>query len=193
VPANGVSVHLRYAYRVGSEGDAQVPTTGLSIGGGFEHRLLGFRSGIEIGAGVDFFYDRFSKDVAVSSIDPASGNQQLSITTQTLSQTSFALTETTAWRYADLRVFGAAGAGFTVGYFTGVAPTGNTASTNDVQPLARGALGVDFAIASKTAAVLRVDYTHTFKRNDYFVSPTGALHPMFGDLFDVGIGLLVRF
>jgi len=190
-PANSVSVHVRYAYRIDSGGDSVVPAAGLSLGGEFERRLHAFPSGIEIGVATNFFYDRFSKDVIATSIDPATGSSEMTIVSRTLSQTSFALMETTAWRYADMRLFLGLGGGLTVGYFGGAEAA--SSSHTELQPLARGVFGFDFAIAARTAAILRVDYSHTFNRSSYLVSPTGALHPMFGDLFDAGIGFLVRF
>ncbi|HMF41497.1 MAG TPA: hypothetical protein VKQ32_12425 [Polyangia bacterium] len=188
-PANSVSVHVRYAYRVGSDGDSLVPAAGLSLGGEFERRLFGFKSGFEIGLGANFFYDRFSKEVVAPSTDPM---VQATVATRTLSQTTFALMETTAWRYADMRLFLGVGAGLTVGYFASPDMTAN--STTALQPIARGVFGFDFAIASRTAAILRVDYSHTFDRSTFYTTATpGVTYPLFGDLFDAGIGLLVRF
>ena len=190
-PPNSVSVHVRYAYRVDSGGDSIVPAAGLSLGGEFERRLRGFSNGIEIGVATNFFYDRFAKDVIATSVDPATGGAEMTIQTRTLSQTSFAIMETTAWRYADMRLYLGIGAGLMVGYFG--SPDIQSSSQTELQPLARGVFGFDFAIAARTFAVLRVDYSHTFNRDSYFVSSTGALHPMFGDLFDAGIGFLLRF
>jgi len=182
-------VHVRYAYRVGSDGDSLVPAAGLSLGGEFERRLFGFKSGFEIGLGANFFYDRFSKEVVAPSTDPM---VQATVATRTLSQTTFALMETTAWRYADMRLFLGVGAGLTVGYFASPDMTAN--STTALQPIARGVFGFDFAIASRTAAILRVDYSHTFDRSTFYTTATpGVTYPLFGDLFDAGIGLLVRF
>jgi len=185
-PANSVSVHVRYAYRVGGEGDGLVPASGLSLGGEFERRLAAFQSGIELGVATNFFYDRFTKDIVVASAGAEPG-----IGTRTLSQTSFALMETNAWRYADMRLFVAVGGGVTVGYFA--SPDLSANSTTDVMAFARGVAGFDFAIAARTAAILRFDYSHTFKRDSYYTTTPGDIRPLFGDLFDAGIGLLVRF
>jgi hypothetical protein len=189
-PANSTSVYVRYAYRLGADGDGIVPASGFSLGGEFERRLRAFQTGIELGVALDFFYDRFTKDVIATTVGPM-GDPEPAIGSRTLSQTTFALMETTGWRYADMRLFVGVGAGLTVGYFVSpdVASSGNT----DLQPLARGVFGFEFAIAARTAAVLRVDYTHTFARDSYFVGPTGQLHPVFGDLFDAGVGFLLRF
>jgi len=185
VPTNGVSVQLRYAYRIGSEGDVTGPAAGLSIGGEYEHRLHAFLNGVELGLALDFFYDRFSKEVIASDPATVSG----SIVDRTLSQTTFTVMETTAWRYSDMRLFAAIGGGFAVGYF--VSPDQFSGSITAIKPLARGVLGFDFAIASRTFAVLRVDYNMTFIHQSFDAG--GAAHPLFGDFFDAGAGLLVRF
>jgi hypothetical protein len=187
IPANSVSVHLRYAYRVGNEGDTLVPAVGLSLGGEFERRYAAFLSGIELGAAVDFFYDRFSKDVIASSPGPT--GQEASIVTRTLSQTSFALLQTAAWRYADMRVFAAVGGGISIGYFGSVDLA--SSGTTTTQPIARGVLGFDFAIAKLMAAILRVDYSHGFDQGSF--AAAGTSYRLFGDIFSAGIGLLVRF
>jgi hypothetical protein len=189
-PANSASVYVRYAYRVGADGDGIVPASGISLGGEFERRLRGFQTGIELGVAFDFFYDRFTKDVIATSVGPM-GDTEPAIGTRTLSQTTFALMETTGWRYADMRLYVGVGAGLTVGYF--VSPDLGAGSSTDLLPLARGVFGFDFAIAPRTAAILRVDYTHTFHRDSFFVGPNGESHPIFGDLFDAGIGFLLRF
>src|SRR5262245_9664881 len=130
-PANSVSVHVRYAHRM--EGDGLVPDAGLSLGGEFERRLVAFQNGFELGVATNFFYDRFAKDVAVGTLD---ANGDAMIGSRTLSQTTFALMETTAWRYADMRLFVAVGAGMMVGYFASPEPAANSQSV--AQPLARG-------------------------------------------------------
>jgi len=174
---------VRYAYRVDSGGDGLVPTAGISLGGAFERRLLAFNSGIELGAAFDFFYDRFARDVIATTPDGTM------IASRTLSHTSFALMPTAAWRYADLRFFAAIGPGFAVGYY------GNpdvVNATTDLMPIARGALGMDFAVTARTAAILRVDYNRRLGQ-DVTYGAGGVMRPPFGDIFDAGIGLLVRF
>jgi hypothetical protein len=182
---NGVSVLVRYAYRVGTESDITAPAAGLSVGGEFEHRYRAFESGLELGAAVDFFYDRFSKEIIVAGSDP---NQPL-IRDRTLSQTSFTLSQTVGWRTGDTRLFGAVGAGVTFGYFT--SPDLFDGSRTGAQPLVRGMLGMDFAVAKNTFAVLRVDYNHTFQHQTFATG--GTVYPLFGDIFDAGAGLLLRF
>src|SRR4051812_28186559 len=157
---NGLSVLVRYAYRVGTESDITAPAAGLSIGGEFEHRFRAFASGLELGAAVDFFHDRFSKQVIIASGDPVNQPDGL-IRDRTLTQTSFTLMPTIAWRTGDTRIFAAVGGGVTFGYF--ISPDAFDGSKTAVQALARGALGADFAVAKNTFAVLRVDYNRTFQ------------------------------
>jgi hypothetical protein len=183
LPANSVSVHVRYAYRVGAEGDTVVPAAGMSLGGEFERRLAAFQNGFELGLAVDFFYDRFSKDVIATT------SQGQMIASQTLSQTSFALMETTAWRYADMRLFAGIGAGFGIGFFAG--PELSPNSKTSWQPIARGVFGFDFAISKMMAAILRLDYNRSLNHESY--TTAGGTYLLFGDIFDAGIGLLLRF
>ena len=184
-PASAVSVHLRYAHRLGSEGGSFVPTAGMSLGGEFERRLLAFESGIELGAALDFFYDRFAKDVVVAT------GAEPTIASRTLSQTSFVLMETTAWRYADTRLFAGIGGGVTIGYFAFADVSSNTRT--ELQLLARAVLGLDFAITPTMAAVLRVDYNRNFGNDTFVATPSGTSQPLFGDIFNAGVGLLLRF
>jgi hypothetical protein len=188
VPSNSLSVHLRYAYRVGNDSDVTGPSGGMSLGGEYEHRLGAFRGGIELGAAFDFFYDRFSKEVVAP--DPTNMTPGM-IVDRTLSQTSFALMGTGAWRYADMRVFAGAGAGVAIGYF--VSPDQLAGSRTAAQPIARGVFGIDFAIAPKTAAILRVDYSHSFNHQTFTSAAGGTSYPLFGDIFDAGAGFMVRF
>jgi hypothetical protein len=183
LPRNSLSVQLRYAYRVGSDGDSTGPSAGMSLGGEFEHRFLAHRNGIEIGGAFDFFYDRFSKQEAAISTGPAGPTG--TVVDRTLSQTSFALLATAAWRQTDTRIFVAGGGGMTIGYFT--SPDMFSGSKTAAQPLARGVVGMDFALTPKIAAILRVDYDHSFNHQSY----GSAL--LFGDIFNAGAGLLLRF
>jgi hypothetical protein len=191
VPANGVSVHARFAYRVGSEGRNVGPAAGFSLGGTFERRYLATRRGIELGVAGDFFYDRFSTDVTGSAPD-ASGQEMTFPSERTLSQTSFALLQTVGWRATELRVFVGVGPGLTIGYFSSPELALRPGSTNAAQPLARGMLGVEFALSALTAVIVRADYTHAFTRPT-FTTETAAQYSLFGDLFDAGAGLLVHF
>ena len=191
VPANGVSVHARFAYRLGSEGRNLGPAAGFSLGGMFEHRILASRHGFELGAAVDFFYDRFSTAVVGSTAD-ATGQQTLFAGERTLSQTSFALLQTAGWRATDFRVFAAVGPGVTIGYFSSPEVDLRPGTETAVQPLVRGVVGFELALSPLTAVIVRADYTHAFTRPT-FVTDDATKHSLFGDLFDAGAGLLVHF
>jgi hypothetical protein len=60
-------------------------------------------------------------------------------------------------------------------------------SKTAAQPLARAVVGMDFALTPKIAAILRADYDHSFNHESY----GSAL--LFGDIFNAGAGLLLRF
>ena len=176
---------------MGAEGDGIVPTSGFSLGGEFERRLRAFQTGIELGLAVDFFYDRFTKDVIATTVGPMGDPEPADRVAHALADDlrphgddRVAIRRHAPVRRCrrgpDRRLLRQPG-------------RRRRAATTDLQPLARGVFGFDFAIAPRTAAILRVDYTHTFYRDSYFVGPTGDLHPMFGDLFDAGIGFLLRF
>jgi hypothetical protein len=190
-PPNGVSVHARFAYRVGAEGKSLGPAAGFSLGGTFERRYLGRGTGLELGAAVDFFYDRFSTAVLGADMD-ASGQPVLVPGDRTLSQTSFSLLQTAGWRATDVRLFAAAGPGLTIGYFSSPEADLRPGNKTAAQPLAHGVVGFEFALSALTAAVLRVDYTHPFTRPT-FTASDGTKYSLFGDIFDAGVGLLVRF
>ena len=59
------------------------------------------------------------------------------------------------------------------------------------QALARGAAGLDITLVGNTALIVRADFTHLFSRPVYTTST--QTFSFWGDFFDVGAGLLVRF
>jgi hypothetical protein len=188
---NGVAVHARFAYRVGTEGKSLGPAAGFSLGGTFERRYRARERGLELGLAADFFYDRFATAVVGSAPD-ATGQETVFAGERTLSQTSFAVLQTVGWRATDMRTFAAIGPGVTIGYFS--SPEGNLrpGSKTTAQPLARAVLGTEFALSPFTAVIIRVDYTHLFTRPT-FTTDTAAIYSLFGDILDAGAGLLVRF
>jgi len=191
VPANGVSVHARFAYRVGTEGRSVGPAAGFSLGGMFERRYLASRHGFELGAAADFFYDRFSTAVVGSTAD-ATGQETVFAGERTLSQTSFALLQTAGWRGADVRVFAAGGPGVTIGYFSSPEVDLRPGTKTAAQPVVRAVVGLELALSAFTSVIVRADYTHAFTRPT-FVTADGIKYSLFGDLLDAGAGLLVHF
>ena len=122
-PPNEISVHARFAYRVGSEGKSLGPVRRFLAGRHLRTPLpRGRERSLELGVAADFFSDRFATAVVGSAPD-ALGNETLFAGERTLSQTSFAALQTVGWRATDLRVFAAVGPGVTIGYFS--SPEGN--------------------------------------------------------------------
>ena len=104
--ANTVSVHASLAYRLDSGGsDATLgPAGGFSVGGEFERRYYKLSGIIELGAALDFSYQRFATGVqgvgmTVPGEDVPFDGQRV------LSKTGFALLQTVAVRAARLRPF----------------------------------------------------------------------------------------
>jgi hypothetical protein len=191
VPPNGVSVHARFAYRVGAEGSTIGPAAGFSLGGMFERRYLGTRGGVELAAAVDFFHDQFSASVVGSAPD-ATGVETEYPGQRTMSRTSFALLQILAWRATDLRLFVGVGGGVSIGYFSSPELQFRPGSASAAQPLARGVVGAEFSLTRLMAIVVRADYSHAFTR-PIFTTDTATTHSLFGDILDAGAGLLVRF
>jgi hypothetical protein len=190
-PPNGLTVSARFAYRVGNEGKSIGPAAGFSLGGTFERRYFASRGGVELAGAIDFFYDRFSTGVVGSMMD-STGQETTFAADRALSQTSFALLQTAGWRAADVRVFVAAGAGVTIGYFSSPEVDFRPGSKTAAQPIARGVAGVEVTLSGTTGVILRADYTHAFTR-PAFTTITATSYSLFGDILDVGAGLLVRF
>ena len=109
-----------------------------------------------------------------------------------LMETTFAVLPTVAHRWGRARPFAGAGVGVGVGFFSSQNLEPTPQSGHAVQPLARGGVGVDVALSDTSAVTLRADYTHTFTRPQ-LVTDAGHSYAVFGDLFNVGIGLLLRF
>jgi hypothetical protein len=187
--ANALTVVGQVATRVRIDEQALPPRNGFCIGGSFERRMLTLGPSFELGAAVDFLYDHFENTMTGP---PGPGGTPTVTGSDVISDTSFALLATAAFRAGALRPFAAAGGGLTVGYFsTSVSPL-TPGSTTAVQPVARVALGVDAALSRTFALVARVDYTLAFTRPPY-TPPMGASYSLFGDVVHVGAGVVARF
>jgi hypothetical protein len=178
-PPTAMAVHGRFAYRPG-DAVGPAPAAGFSLGATFERRYAAVDI-LALGAGLDLFFDHFASDTTINST-----------TAQTLTHTSFALLQTAALELGRVRPWVGAGVGATVSYFSGTSPTipGATVSDTEVQPIVRGAAGVDVTVAPQMAIAVRADFTHPLTRptfGGYASSPFGA------DLVDVGAGLRYRF
>jgi hypothetical protein len=187
--ANALTVVGQVATRVRIDEQALPPRNGFCIGGSFERRMLTLGPSFELGAAVDFLYDHFENTMTGP---PGPGGTPTVTGSDVISDTSFALLATAAFRAGALRPFAAAGGGLTVGYFSTSESPLSPGSTTAVQPVARVALGVDAALSRTFALVARVDYTLAFTRPPY-TPPMGASYSLFGDVVHVGAGVVARF
>jgi hypothetical protein len=186
-PGNTVGVYAGVAHRVGSEAHTFAPTTDLSIGGSYQWRYWSWPAGFELGVGVDFFYDHFR-----NGSDPP-----------IVSQSSFAATQTAAWRWRRLRPFALAGAGISIGYAAtsppvaaGQAPA-PPVSVSAAQPLLRGGVGIEVTVVQNIAVVLRGSYTLLFTRATLTVPPTATTEAVtyspLGNFLDADLGVAFQF
>jgi hypothetical protein len=186
-----MGVLARFAYRLGSEGSALGPAAGFSLGATFERRyaLVGQRLGL--GLAVDLFHDHFMMGVQGSEV-VSPGVEQPYDAQRVVTETSFALLQTVGTEAGPARFWVAGGAGVTVGYLSSPERDLRPGSTTAVQALGRGAVGIDIAVRPRTAVGIRSDLTHLFGRPT-FTTTAGQTYSPFGDLFDVGLGLLYHF
>ena len=192
---NRIAVVASYARRLGDEAAVIGPRNGFGVGGSYERRILPLPHDFELGAGVNFFYDKFQTGVTgTTMVTP--GQIQTYQGERVLSQTSFAATAVAAWRWRRLRPYVQVGGGFTIAYFDtpeGVYQPGNQTA---VQPLIRTTGGLDVAITRDIAITARVSYTHLFTRPTFTTMPeggAGATLSILGDLFEAGAGVALGF
>lgn len=170
-----VAVYGGVSHRLGPEGESIGPTNGPSFGGSFARRYYVSPEGFDLDVGLDFFYDQFETDVLGT----------------TITQTSFAVTQTAGWSWRRLRPFAQVAAGVSIGYVS--ISNGNLDSA---QPLVRGAAGLDVAITPSIGVSLRLAYTLLFSRPTVtIVTPTAApmTYSPLGDLLDADLGVVMLF
>jgi hypothetical protein len=184
---NTVGVYAGIAHRVGTEAHTIAPATGIAVGGSYQWRYWSSPSGFELGVGVDFFYDQFREGA-----DPP-----------IVSQASFAVTPTAAWRWRRLRPFVLAGAGISIGYAAAgstvapgqppIASPGVTAA----QPLLRGGAGLEVTIVQNIAVVLRGSYTLLLNRPTLTIPATmitdAITYSPLGNFLDATAGVAFQF
>jgi hypothetical protein len=174
---SAVGVHARFAYRPEDDG-AVASRGGFSVGGTFERRYATVGARLGLGVGVEFFYDHFGYS-----------GDSVTLMTHLLTQTSFVALQTLSTDVATARLWVGGGAGVTIAYASGAATNGVGTTSTEVQPVARGAAGVDLPLAPRSAIVIRVDYTHPLTRPTF----AGMSESPFGDLIDAGLGYQYRF
>jgi hypothetical protein len=189
-PANALGVEARFAYRLATEGPGLGPNAGFSLGASYERRY-GTVAGLALGAAVDLYYDQFTTGVVGSTmVEP--GVEQTFNGERLLSQTSFAVMQKAALPVGRARPWLAAGAGVTIGYFSSPEIDLRPGQATVVQPLARAAAGVDVTVRGRAGVVVRADYTRVLTHPSFTTDLRQTYRP-FGDLVDVGAGLLYRF
>jgi hypothetical protein len=188
---NALGIYGCFAYRLGNEGQSVGPAIGFSLGGEYERRYFATPPGLELGAGLDFFYDRFASDVTGSAM-VAPGQEQAYAAQRLLSQTSFALIQTAAWRIGRVRPFVKLGFGATIAYFSSPELQFRPGSFDAVQPLGRAATGLSVVVYRNIALSLRIAYSHLFTRPVYRANDA-ATYSFLGDLFDLGLGVVMPF
>jgi hypothetical protein len=196
--ANIVSVHASLAYRLDSGGsDATLgPAGGFSVGGEFERRYYKLSGIIELGAALDFSYQRFATGVqgvgtTVPGEDVPFDGQRV------LSKTGFALLQTVAVRAARWRPFVAVGPGVVINFFSSPELALRPGSTTVVQPTAQVTAGLGVDVGQNMAFVARLDVVHPLTEPVFepTMSPQSPAprFALFGDVIAVGCGLAVRF
>ena len=121
----------------------------------------------------------------------APGQEQTFVSQRIISQASFALTQTVAWRQGRVRPFAQVGVGFAVSYFSTPELTFRPGTFDAVQPLGRGTVGVDVGITSNISISARAGYTLVFTHPAY--TPQTTTYSFLGDSLDVDLGVVLPF
>ena len=189
-PDNAVGVYAGWGHRLGREAETVGPANGISVGGNYQRRYLTLLGHLELGAGLDFFYDKYLTDVT-GSMMVASGQEQMFLSQRVISQVSFALTQTVAWRQGRVRPFAQVGVGFAVSYFSTPELTFRPGTFDAVQPLGRGTVGLDVGITPNIAISARVATTLVFSHPAF--TPGTTSYSFLGDSLDVDLGVVLPF
>ncbi len=175
-PDNTVGVYAGVGHRVGPEAQTFAPRTDLSIGGSYRWRYFSLPDGLELAAGVDFFYDQFR--------DGLEGNM--------VSQNSFVATQTFAWRWRRLHPFLFGGAGISFGY-----ARVDGAQVDTAQPLVRGGVGLDIRLTHNVGISARGAYTLLITRPTVTVAATpttaAVIYSPLGNFLDADLGVVFQF
>lgn len=190
IPDNTVGVYVGWGRRLGNGPEVVGPANGISVGGSYQRRYLTLGYGFELGAGVDFFYGKWQEDVTGSTM-VAPGQEQTFASQRVISQTSFALLQTGAWRHGRARAFLGAGPGVTIAYFSTPELLYRPGTFDAAQPMLRGAAGFDIILTHDTAIALRAGYTLVFTHPTY--TPSTITYSFLGDFLDLGGGVVFRF
>jgi hypothetical protein len=189
-PDNVVGVYGGWGRRLGSEAQTVGPANGISVGGSYQRRYLTVLEHLELGAGLDFFYDKYQADVTGSAM-VAAGQEQTFSAERVISQASFALTQTAAWRQGRVRPFAQLGVGFAISYFSTPELAFRPGNFDAVQPLGRGTVGLDVRVTHDIGISLRAGYTLVFTHPAFMPGTTS--YSFLGDSLDVDLGVVLPF
>jgi hypothetical protein len=193
-----IAVMPRFAYRLGDAGRAVTPAPGFGIGGTIEISYLRWGVGADAGEsfafaaalGLDFSHDRFAtSELGAVTND---GMTETFGATRVISETSFVLVHTIAAEMGRVRPYFTLGAGIGLGYFDSAAPDLRPGTAKGAHLLGRASIGVDVKITGVLGLGLRADYT-AVRRTSPLETDDGRRLLLFGDLLDMGAGIVYRF
>jgi hypothetical protein len=189
-PDNAVGVYGGWGRRLGSEAQTVGPANGISVGGTYQRRYLTLLDRLELGAGLDFFYDKYQTDVTGSAM-VTPGQEQTFSAERIISQASFTLTQTVAWRQGRVRPFAQVGVGFAIAFFSTPELAFRPGSFDAVQPLGRGTIGLDIGVTHEVGISVRAGYTLVFTHPAYMPGTTS--YSFLGNSLDVDLGVFLPF
>jgi hypothetical protein len=187
-PRFRLSVLPRLARRLGEAARAVSPAWGFGIGGGFDWRYLAAGEPMALAVGVDFAYFRFATDEVVT-IDLGGGMERTVASTRVLSETTFLATHSVTLALGRTRPFLTVGAGLGLGYFDSIVAELRPSSSSEAHLLGRVTAGVDVFPRRTVGLTLLAGYTVV----SAFGSYDDRSPKVFGDLLDLGAGLVYRF
>jgi len=189
-PDNAVGVYAGWGHRLGNEAQTVGPANGISVGGTYQRRYLTLVGNLELGAGLDFFYDKYQTDVTGSAM-VTPGQEQTFSAERIISQASFALTQTVAWRRGRVRPFAQLGLGFAIAYFSTPEIAFRPGSFDAAQPFGRGSVGLDVGVTHDVGISVRAGYTQVFTHPTYMPGTTS--YSFLGNSLDVDLGVFLPF
>ena len=198
-PRHRIAVTPRFAYRLGDAGRTVTPASGFGLAGTYEFRYARVGLAVDTALGIDFAFDRFATGERGTCSGEFSGRQECLgraastfASTRVISETSFILVHTVAARLGASRPYLTLGAGLGVGFFDSVQPDLSPGNATDAHVLGRATIGIDVTLGRVWSATLRADYT-AVRAVSPFATSAGRTLPLFGDLFDVGVGVVYSF
>jgi hypothetical protein len=155
-PATALGFGAAAAFRFGAAGRDVPPRLGFSIHPSFEWRYAHVAGWLELGAQLDFSFDRFAERVTLAV--PLEGGQEAPFDDlRTVSHFDFAALQTVGFRVRRVRPWGAAGVGVSLAHFSTLEPEYRPGEQRATRPVVRGAAGVDVDVFPQTSVGLRVD------------------------------------